>query len=393
MKLMFRLRTDCSEYTSPDSPFIVLCNHASFMDFVTVMTTLYPHKLNAVVAQKYFFYSPLDKFLPLMGCIPKTLFAPDPHSVMGILSVIKRGDNLLLFPEGRCTTGGGYMGINKATAKLIKRLGVPVVSCFIEGAYTCMPFWRKGVRLGHQRATFATLFTAEETQKLSVGEINNRIDNRLSGGDRPSPPDSLSVNIERNLTLGLENIIYICPKCKAEFSMETHGNSIKCRSCGNAATMDRFAKFSPVNDSIAPSTVAEWNRLQFKIEQERLDTIGDGEDIFRVEVIVRMNAHPAKGLENCGQGTLCLTKQGWAYAGALFDENVKLFFPIESVPGIPFDPNDNFQIYANGTIHAFRPVCNTQTCVKYATIGESAYWRFSSSIQVTPVHDSGLGMI
>jgi len=392
MKLMFRLKVDRSGFSPPDGPFVVLCNHASFMDFVTVMISLYPRKLNAVVAQKYFYYSPLDRFLPFMGCIPKTLFAPDPHSVMGILSVIKRGDNLLLFPEGRCTTGGGYMGIHKATAKLIKKLGVPVVSCFIEGAYTCMPFWRKGVRWGRQRASFATLFTAEDTQRLSADEINSLIDKRLSGSDRATAPERLHVNVEKNLVIGLENILYICPKCEAEFSLETFGNTIRCMVCGNAAVMDRFTRLSPVGDGICPPTVRDWNALQFSIEWKRLGFLSADDEIFRTSVFVRMNARPAKGLEICGQGMLVLTGLGWTYTGELFGETVKLFFPLESVPGIPFDPNDNFQIYAGGTIHAFRPVEGAQFCVKYATVGECAYWRFSPSIQVTPVHDSGLGM-
>ncbi|MCL2201714.1 MAG: 1-acyl-sn-glycerol-3-phosphate acyltransferase [Oscillospiraceae bacterium] len=387
MKLMFRLKIDRSGYTSPDGPFVVISNHASFMDFVVSMLSVYPHRLNAVVAQKYFFYKPLDWFLPSMGCIPKTLFAPDPHSVMGILSVIDRGDNLLLFPEGRASPGGGYMGIHKATGKLIKKLGVTVVSCHIEGAYTCMPFWRKGVRWGHQRAVLATLFTPEETQSLSIEEINSRIDLRLSGGDLPHPPDPLSVNIEKNLVQGLENLLYLCPKCKAEFTQATHGNTISCTACGNSASMDRFAKLHPSEGSIAPESVHLWYKEQALYEKSLLH---EDKEALRVEVVVRRNTAPGKGIEPCGQGVISLNKSGWTYVGTLSGSEVNLFFPIESVPAVPFDPNNNFQIYNNGSILDFCPIDNLQTCVKYAVIGECAYWEFCPNIQVTPVLDMGL---
>jgi len=388
VKLMFRLKVDRSGYIPPDGPFVVLCNHASFMDFVVAMFAVFPKRLNSVVAQKYFFYRPLNWFLPFMGCIPKTLFAPDPHSVMNIFTVIKRGDGLLLFPEGRASPGGGYMGINKATGKLIKRLGVPVVSCYIEGAYTCMPFWRKGVRWGRQRATLDMLFSAEDIAHLTPDEINSRIDSRLSGADLAHTPDAMSVLREKNLLIGLEHLLYLCPKCHAEFAHKTYGNTIECTACGNTAVMDRFAYLRPTEGSICPESVHLWYKEQALYEMAGL--CDDGE-IFRVEVTVRMDAGAGGGLATCGCGVISLQKSGWNYVGELLGDEVNLFFPIDSVPAVPFDTNDNFQIYSGGTILDFRPVHGAHTCVKYAVIGECAYWKFVPNVQMTPVIDMGLG--
>jgi len=389
IKVMFRLKVDRSGYLAPSGPFVVLCNHASFMDFVTVMLALYPHRLNAVVAQKYFFYKPLDRFLPFVGCIPKTLFAPDPKSIMNIMSVTNRGGKLLLFPEGRCTTGGGYMGMHKATGKLIKKLGVPVVACHIEGAYASMPFWRKGIKWGRQKATLTTLLTKEDTQSLSVDEINFRIDSRLSGADTASAPMPLRVLREKNLLEGLENILYYCPKCEQEFALETKGNTIRCTACGNSATMDRHSRLTPAAGSVAPETVHTWHKKQALYEKRRLK---DDAKFIEIDVAVSMHLSPGKGIEPCGQGKITLDKDGWLFEGELSGKKVQLDFPIDTVPAVPFDPNDNFQIYAKGNIYAFTPIDNPQTCAKCATIGECAYWQFSANIQMTPVPDSGLGV-
>ena len=386
LKICFRLKVDRSGYSPPQGPFIVLSNHQSFMDFLLAMLAVYPRRLNAVAAQKFFFYWPLDTLLPIMGCIPKNLFDPDLRSVMGIMAVIRQGGRLLLFPEGRCSTDGAYMGIHKATGKLIKKLQAPVISCYIEGAYVCMPFWRKGIRLGRERVTLANLFTAKDTQTLTVDEINRRIDDRLSGVDTTASLKTFCVLKATRLAVGLENILYYCPNCQREFTLTTAGNTIFCTACGNTAIMDRGAKLTPAQGSAVPETVHKWYKEQVAYEARSFC-----EDMtpIKTQVIVRMPQKAGKGQKSCGMGELCLNSKGWHYNGKLYDETVNLFFPIETVPAIPFDPNDNFQIYAKGSFYMFTPQENPRACVKYAILGECAYWRFASDILMTKSYDSG----
>ena len=378
LKLCFRLKVDRSNYRPPKGPFLVVCNHQSFMDFLLVMMTIYPHRLNAVTAQKFFFFRPLNWFLPLMGCIPKNLFEPDPRAIRGMFSVIKRGGKLLIFPEGRCTVDGGYMGMNKTTGKLIKKLNVPVVHCHIEGSYTCMPFWRRGLRFGREYVTLSNLFTSEETQSLTADEINRRLDLGFSGANIAAPPKTLEVFRAKKLAEGLEYILYYCPRCRQEFTLETQGNTICCKACKNEAVMNRHAKLIPAAGSAVPESVHEWYKEQVLFE---IDALREDVTLSEAEVIVQMPAQI--GMAVCGSGRLWLNHTGWHFEGKLSGEDATLFFPIESVPAIPFDPNDNFQIYANGQFYAFTPKDNPQSCAKHATIGECAHWRFAHTLQMT----------
>ena len=386
LKIFFRLKADRRDYDPPKGAFIIVSNHISFMDFLLVMLSVYSRKfirLNALTAQKFFFYSPLHKLLPVMGCIPKNLFDPDIRSIIGLKSVLKRGDKILLFPEGRCSVHGPYMGMHKTTGSLIKNLGVPVISCHIGGAYNCMPFWRKGVRFGTERITLANLFTPEDLKTMSADEINSAIDKSLSGGNiKPlKNPKPFKVFKARRLAEGLENVIYYCPKCSREFTLETKGNNIRCAACGNSAEMDQYAKLTPLSrESVIPESVREWYRTQIAHEKRMLENL----DFIEIAVTVRMQAKkPGKGLDLCGEGILRLDSEGWRYNGKLNGEDADLLFPINSVPALPFDPNDNFQIYSNGKFFAFCPKNNAQACAKYATVGECAYWRFASEIQMT----------
>jgi len=386
MKLLFRLEVDRSGYKPPNGAFIAVSNHSSFMDFLIVMLSLYPKRVNAITAQKFFLFKPLHKLLPMMGCIPKNLFDPDVRSIIGIKTVLKRGDHILLFPEGRCSSDGAYAGMHKATGKLVKKLGVPIVSSYIEGGYKCMPFWRKGIRSGRVRITIANMFSSEDLQSLSIEEINRAIDARLGGDDALAPTKPFRTFGTKKLAEGLQNIIYWCPKCREEFTLETEGCIIRCTVCGNAAKLDRNMIFSPLSDSVVPETVHDWFRDQTRFEMAKLSE--DMEPIS-TKVNVRLPSDvPGGGMSNCGSGTISLDANGWYYEGELNGEQVSLFFPIDTVPALPIDPDDVFQIYAHGTFYMFSPE-DTRKCVKYSLIGECAYWKFASNIQMTPGKDSG----
>ena len=385
LKLLFRLKVNRENYDPPKGPFIVISNHVSFMDFLLVMLSFYPRRLNAVAAQKFYFYRPLNKLLPIMGCIPKNLFDPDVRAIIGVKRVLAEGGRILLFPEGRCTVAGAYMGIHKSTGKLIKSLGVPVMSCHIEGAYTCMPFWRKGLRLGRERLTLANLFSKDDLQSFTIDEINEAIDARLGGVDTPPPRKQFCTFTSRRLAEGLHNILYWCPKCGRELTLETKDADIRCTACGNAIKIDKTARLIPAPGSVAPENIQSWYREQSRYESALLS-----EDMkpIRVQVTVRIPLKEAEGLAPCGTGTLWLEPKGWHYDGKLSGNEVTMFFPIETVPAIPFDPNDNFQIYSKGAFYAFTPE-DGRLCSKFATVGECAYWRFASRVQMTKSQENG----
>jgi len=386
LKVMFRLEVDRKDYVVPESPFLVISNHSSFMDFIVVMLALYPQKFNAITAQKFFLYKPLNKLLPIMGCIPKNLFDPDVRSIIGIKTVLKRGDNILLFPEGRCACDGVYAGMHKSTGKLIKKLGVPVVSTSVDGAYKCMPFWREGIRAGRVRITIANLFSTDKLEELSIDEINSAIDKRLGRNEDSPPVKPFRTLGRKRLAEGLQYILYWCPKCGQEFTTETEGCFIFCTVCDNEAELDRDMKFIPSPESVIPVDIHTWYKEQARYEAEKLH-----EDMQPVSALVSVLLpadRPGEGMNKSGSGIISIGPKGWHYEGELKGEQVSLFFPIDTVPALPIDPNDVFQIYANGTFYMFSPE-DKRKCIKYSVIGECAYWKFASSVQMTPRKDSG----
>lgn len=397
LKIFFKLEIVKSDFNPPKGPIIAVCNHGSFMDFAVSMLSLYPLKFNAVAAQKFFYYKPLHRFLPMMGCIPKNLFDADIRTIVGIKKVLERGDNVILFPEGRCECDGSYAGIHTATGKLLKKLKVPVVSCSIDGAYGCMPFWRKGMRFGRVRIVLSDLFTSWDLHRLSAVDINKAIDSRLSREQDAPPTRPLGAFFNRKLAEGLENILYWCHNCGAEFSTQTSGNLITCKACGNIAQLDGDMNFSPVGTkSTAVSNVHEWFKAQAKYEAERLSEYAErikGEaspaPYVTVNVDVRLPSEiPGAGMVKSGSGVIKMDCNGWHFDGQLRGGQASLHFPFAAAPALPIDPDDVFQIYSGGVFYCFVPE-RPREVIKYSVIGECAYWLFTDEPCMTPRYDSG----
>jgi predicted RNA-binding Zn-ribbon protein involved in translation (DUF1610 family) len=288
-----------------------------------------------------------------------------------------------------------------------------------------MPFWREGIRAGQVQITISNLFSPENLQSLSIDEINTAVDNRLGGEDRGTVHLSLNHPLgfvsdqkyppsvdgtlfskrayrtdepslcfakpfrtfgKRRLAEGLQYILYWCPKCGQEFTTETIKCRISCTACGNAADLDRYAMLNPTPGSVVPKDIHTWYKEQARYEAAQLH---DDMKPISVHVSVKLPSDvPGGGMVTCGSGVISLDPKGWCYEGELKGENVSLFFPIDTVPALPIDPNDVFQIYAHGTFYMFSPE-NKRECVKYSVIGECAYWKFASNIQMTPRKDSG----
>jgi len=387
LKLFFKLDVDRKNFVKPEGPHIILSNHYTMIDFFLVMLSLYPHRLNAVGAQKWFLYKPLNTLLPIMGVIPKNMFDPDVRSIISIKTVLNRGDGILLFPEGRCSSSQTYTGIHKSTGKLIHKFCVPVISSYLEGAPVCVPHWRKGFRFGRIRVTHKNLFSVDDIKAMSIDEINAVIDARLSGAEGVSLPKKPFQTVwSKRLAEGLHQILYYCPKCEKEFTMTSEGCSIRCTACGNEAVMDREAKLTPTPGSVAENEISLWFRDQVRHEMRSLSE--DMEPIIENVKVRTPSPEPGGGMVETGAGVMRLDPKGWHFEGELKGEQVSLFFPVETVPAMSYDHNDNYQIYYGGEYYMFVPE-DPRKCIKYVILAECFHWKFAAKPLMTPGKDSG----
>ncbi|MCL2249611.1 MAG: 1-acyl-sn-glycerol-3-phosphate acyltransferase [Oscillospiraceae bacterium] len=388
LKLLFRFEANRDHFDLPKGPCLFLANHLSLYDFLFVMLPMFPkRRINAVTAQKFFFAKSLHKILPKLGCIPKNMFDPDVRSIVGIKAVLKRGDSVLLFPEGRCSSSMAYSGMHRSTGKLVEKLGVPVVSCFIEGGEICAPHWRKWFRFGKVRVTYRNLFSKSDLSSLSTQEISSAIDARLSGAEGTAPAHKpFRTVFARKLAEGLSRILFYCPSCESEFELLTSKNTISCSSCGFSATMDKQGLLTSSDANSDREHISIWFGKQARFVGRSINE--NMEPIVDNVKVSTPSPEPGGGMVVSGAGTMTIDRSGWRFEGIMHGENATLFFPVDSVPAISYDHQKNYQIFSNGDYFTFTP-SDLRMCIKYVVLAECLHWKFASEPRLTAGVNSG----
>ena len=102
-------------------PYILLCNHNAFFDFMVATHAIFPHRANYVVAIDGFFGFPLKKWLLRnVGGICKRKFTTDLVLIRQIKRVLDNGDVLILYPEARYSPCGTTSYMPESLGKIIK---------------------------------------------------------------------------------------------------------------------------------------------------------------------------------------------------------------------------------------------------------------------------------
>ncbi|NTV90673.1 MAG: 1-acyl-sn-glycerol-3-phosphate acyltransferase [Clostridiales bacterium] len=357
-----KIKSTLKEKIKP--PFIIIGNHTSFYDFVYSIRAFYPQRINYVVARKYFHFPWLGGLLKLSRAIPKSLYQADLNSVIGMLHVLREGGIVGIFPEGQISTHGVTLENGDSTAKLIKKAGVPVVRILTGGAYLKDPPWAKFHRKGIIESKVDLILSREQIEASDIDTLAKVMDDSLFIDAFAWQRETGNLYNGKNLAHGLENILYICPRCHGEFTFLTAGDRIICDSCKLEAIYGNDAHLH-WNEEAYFLHVGEWCLWQAEQEKNRIH--GTVEYFITEPVELAMFKQSGRGTEPVGRGNWSASRKGYSYQGSLRGEAVQLFFPVSATRYFPFDAGQNFQIYDKNLLYEFRPE-NPVFCMKAANI-------------------------
>ncbi|MBR5144230.1 MAG: 1-acyl-sn-glycerol-3-phosphate acyltransferase [Clostridia bacterium] len=334
-------------------PAIVVATHTSDVDHILSALTLGPVRPTYIVSEHFMHNPSTARLIKHMHVITKKMFTPDVSTIRNILRAKKENAVLVIFPEGRLSCYGHTLPIADGTAELIKKLGVDVYLWRAEGAYLTFPKWRdKGCdRIGKINASVKRLLSSEEVNERQIDEIKDIIAGAIYNDDELSMS---GVEYKcKDMSRGVDRILYKCPICLEEGNITAPDNHIRCK-CGLDATLDSTyrlhnAPFDRIN---------QW----FEWQQESIDT--DNETLSSK---VRLGSCKADGFmdSEAGEGEVYIDKNIFKLTGVIHGEKIDYTIETEKIGAFPITPGEHFDIYYKGRLIYIYPLPDTRMAVKW----------------------------
>ena len=179
MKLYHRLRIDGRENLPDEGSFVIVCNHTSHLDTLTILCAMPLAKIHRVfpaAAADYFFSSVPRSAVSaiLINALPFDRKLKGAESLAVCAELLGNpGNVLLIFPEGTRTTSGELGRFRSGIGRLVAGTGLPVVPCHLQGGFEAWPKgriiprpWRLHLRIGAPRDYSGLDGSAESVQEI-----------------------------------------------------------------------------------------------------------------------------------------------------------------------------------------------------------------------------------
>lgn len=297
-------------------PFLILCNHGSFVDFPLVVKAIFPYRTSWVISIEEFIGR--EWIMRGVGGIYKRKFTADMTVVRHILNALTRQKVCCtIYPEARFSLAGINEQIDGALGKLAKKAKVPVVVFISKGNFIRSPQWNKRpYRNVPIKSTLTQIVTREEVLTLSADEIQKRIEAAFVYDDyayiRDNKIDMKCAQRAQNI----HKILYQCPACNTEFMTDSKDDRIWCSHCGASWKMDPYGQLHRENGEDIFCHVPDWYRWEREnVRREVEEGRYHFEDMARLERMVNGRI----GFQSLGTVKLVHDRNGFTMSGDILD--------------------------------------------------------------------------
>ncbi len=298
------------------SPFLILCNHGSFIDFPLVVKAIFPLRTSWVISIEEFIGR--EWLMRGVGGIYKRKFTADMTVVRHILNALTRQKVCCtIYPEARFSLAGINEQIDGALGKLAKKAKVPVCVFIAKGNFIRSPQWNKRpYRQVPIEGRFEQIVTREEVMTLSAEEIQRRIEEKFVYDDYAYIRDRHIPMKCKQRAQNIHKILYQCPVCGKEFATDSKESSIWCSECGAIWEMDDYGVLHRKNGPDVFTHVPDWYRWEREnVRKEVEEGRYRFEDTARLERIVNGKI----GFETLGNVELIHDENGFTMSGEILD--------------------------------------------------------------------------
>ena len=251
----YRFRTD--HVQQMDEPFLMLANHATevhhYMAACAAQTPM------TFVCGEHLLRGKHGKLLKnIADPIPVPKGASAVLAVKEILRRLRRGENVMLFPEGSRSFHGETLPMTNAIGKLVKMGRAALVTYRIQGGYFVAPRWAYHFRKGPMEGHVVNVYSSEQLKGMTAEEITEAINRDLYENAYETQRRHPQRYLGKGLAEGLENYLVCCPRCGGYDTLESEDNRFRCRKCGLEGVHDEYGML--LGENLPFRTVYDWGK-------------------------------------------------------------------------------------------------------------------------------------
>jgi len=257
-------RFDYSTSKNITQPCVILSNHQSNYDQYAIAEG-FNFAYNMVASDSLV----RNKFLNFLykltlRTIPFSKGSSDSMAIRGMMSVIKQGGTVAMFPSGNRSFFGEECTQRPGVGKLVKKLNVPVVLVKMQGGYSKKPRWKNTSNRGPIRMGVCRTISPEELQTLTAAQLEDIIKNELYTNEFEWNAKERIEFRGKQKAEYLESVLFYCPQCKNTGGLSSSGNEFFC-TCGMRVLINSFGFFDKIqNADNCPDTILDWSKLQLE---------------------------------------------------------------------------------------------------------------------------------
>ncbi len=206
-------------------PFLFLANHSGFFD-PPIMVRAAGEAVTILATESNFREGPIGRFFVYFGAVPKMKYTADARAIITLKRWADAGAHVGLFPEGERTWDGRRLPLVPGIEKLVRLLGLPLVTMRIYNGFRQSPRWAPRLRRGRIHVELDP--PRQFDRRTPPAEIKRYIEERITVDALGEPRFPVA---GAGLAQGIANVAWACPCCYLIDGLEETGSQLRCRGC------------------------------------------------------------------------------------------------------------------------------------------------------------------
>lgn len=354
-------------------PYILLCNHNSFFDFKVATRAFFPRRANYIVAVDGFINR--EKLMRNVGCLGKRKFTSDPAIVRQLKHTLEVNKSIaVIYPEARYSLIGTTAILPESLGKLIKMFKYPVVTLISHGHHLHEPVWNLIKRKVPVKSVMTYLFTKEDLESLTIDQINSKIKEAFYYNDYEYQVNNNIKVKGDNRAKNLHKVLYKCPHCLTDYSMNSENNKLFCEECHHEYHVDEYNRLNELNGETIFNFIPDWFEWQREEVRKEIENKDYGSTIE-----INIDSLPnSTGYYRLGKGKLTHNEKGFLLEAELQGEKLEVHKPVLTNYGVHieydyFGKGDCISFSTNDDTYYLYPLNQKLSVTKYHFAVEELY--------------------